>query len=199
MAAYHARVNCPLGVIVSSNMRSVDHVEINGLRARGFRACRRLAARGARRLARRHPCGEGSRALLAMALASAWPDDGRKMSVADAERSLSLCEGWKVQRCRRRPSGCATASPPMATWNRCSTRPATRRPPPTRSSTSAYGPSGFGGGRLMRQCCAVGRARRTRNLNAAPCRCARIIRAYRVAGSRRLLVLVDKHSRPSMS
>ena len=40
-----------------------------------------------------HPCSEGSRALLGMALASAWQEDGREMTVGDAERLLaSLCE-----------------------------------------------------------------------------------------------------------
>ena len=82
-----------MDVIVSNNMRSVDHVEINGLvrEAFGHNAGLLLVADDA--LLAAHPCGEGSRALLAMALASAWPDDGREMSVADAERLLaSLCE-----------------------------------------------------------------------------------------------------------
>ena len=82
-----------MDVIISNNMRSVDHVEINGLvrQVFGRNAGLLLAADDA--LLEAHPCGEGSRALLAMALASAWPDDGREMPVAEAERLLaSLCE-----------------------------------------------------------------------------------------------------------
>ena len=82
-----------MDVIISNNMRSVDHIEINGLvrEAFGRNAGLLLAADDA--LLAAHPCGEGSRALLVMALASAWPDDGRELTAADAERLLaSLCE-----------------------------------------------------------------------------------------------------------
>ena len=82
-----------MDVIVSNNMRSVDHVEINGLVREAFGRNAGLLLVADDALLAAHPCGEGSRALLAMALASAWPDDGREMSVADAERLLSsLCE-----------------------------------------------------------------------------------------------------------
>ena len=82
-----------MDVIVSNNMRSVDHFEINGLvrEVFGRNAGVLIAADDA--LLEAHPCGEGSRALLVMALASVWPDDGREMTVGDAEGALaSLCE-----------------------------------------------------------------------------------------------------------
>ena len=79
-------------VIISNNLRSVDHVEINGLvrQVFGRNAGLLLAADDA--LLAAHSCGEGSRALLVMALASAWPDDGREMAVGEAEHLLAdLC------------------------------------------------------------------------------------------------------------
>ena len=82
-----------MDVIVSNNMRSVDHIEINGLvrEVFGRNAGFLLAADDA--LLEAHPCGESSRALLVMGLASAWPDDGREMTVGEAERLLArLCE-----------------------------------------------------------------------------------------------------------
>ena len=82
-----------MDVIISNNMRSVDHIEINGLVREVFGRNAGLLLTADDALLEAHPCGEGSRALLVMALASAWPDDGREMTVADAERLLaSLCE-----------------------------------------------------------------------------------------------------------
>ena len=82
-----------MDVIVSNNMRSVDHFEINGLVREMFGRNAGVLLVADDALLEAHPCGEGSRALLVMALASAWPDDGREMTVGDAERVLaSLCE-----------------------------------------------------------------------------------------------------------
>ena len=82
-----------MDVIVSNNMRSVDHFEINGLVREVFGRNAGLLLVADDALLEAHPCGEGSRALLVMALASAWPEDGREMTVGDAERLLaSLCE-----------------------------------------------------------------------------------------------------------
>ena len=81
-----------MDVIVSNNMRSVDHFEINGLVREVFGRNAGLLLVADDALLAAHPCGEGSRALLVMALASAWPDGG-EMTVGDAERLLaSLCE-----------------------------------------------------------------------------------------------------------
>ena len=81
-----------MDVIVSNNMRSVDHFEINGLVREVFGRNAGLLLVADDALLEAHPCGEGSRALLVMALASAWPD-GADLTVGDAERLLaSLCE-----------------------------------------------------------------------------------------------------------
>ena len=82
-----------MDVIISNNMRSVDHVEINGLVREVFGRNTGLLLAADDALLAAHPCGEGSRALLVMALASAWPDDGREMGVGDAEHLLvGLCD-----------------------------------------------------------------------------------------------------------
>ena len=82
-----------MDVIVSNNMRSVDHFEINGLVREVFGRNAGLLLVADDALLAAHPCGEGSRALLVMALASAWPEDGVELTVGDAERLLaSLCE-----------------------------------------------------------------------------------------------------------
>ena len=82
-----------MDVIVSNNMRSVDHIEINGLVREVFGRNAGLLLVADDALLAAHACGEGSRALLVMALASAWPDDCRELNTGEAERRLaSLCE-----------------------------------------------------------------------------------------------------------
>ena len=82
-----------MDVIVSNNMRSVDHIEINGLVREVFGRNAGLLLVADDALLAAHACGEGARTLLVMALASAWPDDGRELNIGEAERLLaSLCE-----------------------------------------------------------------------------------------------------------
>ena len=82
-----------MDVVVSNNMRSIDHFEINGLVRQTFGRNTGLLVTADDALLEAHPCGEGARALLAMALASAWPNDARRMALDDAETVLrSLCE-----------------------------------------------------------------------------------------------------------
>ena len=82
-----------MDVVVSNNMRSIDHVEINGLVRQTFGRNTGLLLAADDALLEAHPCGEGSRALLAMALASAWPDDAQHMTLEDAETVVgSLCK-----------------------------------------------------------------------------------------------------------
>ena len=82
-----------MDVIVSNNMRSIDHVEINGLVRETFGRNAGLLIAADDALLEAHACGEGSRSLLVMALASAWPDAGGRMGIGDAEGVLdSLCE-----------------------------------------------------------------------------------------------------------
>ena len=82
-----------MDVVVSNNMRSIDHVEINGLVRQKFGRNTGLLVAADDALLEAHPCGEGSHALLAMALASAWPDDAQQLTLDDAETVLrSLCK-----------------------------------------------------------------------------------------------------------
>lgn len=81
-----------MDVIVSNNMRSIDHFEINGLVREVFGRNAGLLVAADDALLEAHSCGEGSRALLVMALASAWPDDACRMTIGDAEVALAeLC------------------------------------------------------------------------------------------------------------
>ena len=81
-----------MDVIVSNNMRSIDHFEINGLVRGTFGRNAGLLVAADDALLEAHPCGEGARALLAMALASAWPDDAPRMTIDAAEAALTdLC------------------------------------------------------------------------------------------------------------
>ena len=81
-----------MDVIVSNNMRSIDHFEINGLVREVFGRNAGLLIAADDALLEAHGCGEGSHALLVMALASAWPDDARRMTIAYAEPLLGdLC------------------------------------------------------------------------------------------------------------
>ena len=81
-----------MDVIVSNNMRSIDHFEINGLVREAFGRNAGLLVAADYALLEAHPCGEGSRALLTMALASAWPDDAARLTVGDAAELLGgLC------------------------------------------------------------------------------------------------------------
>ena len=81
-----------MDVIVSNNMRSIDHFEINGLVREVFGRNAGLLIAADAALLDAHAYGEGSRALLVMALAAAWPDDGRHMATADADVVLGeLC------------------------------------------------------------------------------------------------------------
>ena len=81
-----------MDVIVSNNMRSIDHFEINGLVRETFGRNAGLLVAADDALLEAHPCGEGARALLTMALASAWPDDTADLTVGDATDVLGdLC------------------------------------------------------------------------------------------------------------
>lgn len=82
-----------MDVIVGNNMRSIDHVEINGLVREAFGRNSGLLIAADDALLEAHACGEGARSLLAMALASAWPDADRHMTIGEAEGVLGrLCE-----------------------------------------------------------------------------------------------------------
>lgn len=82
-----------MDVIVTNNMASMDHREINHLVREKFGMNSGLLVAGDDALLQAHQGAEGSRRLLTLALASAWPEDGRPMDVGEAEEALlRLCE-----------------------------------------------------------------------------------------------------------
>ena len=82
-----------MDVIVTNNMASMDHREINHHVREKFGFNSGLLVTGDEALLQAHQGSEGSRRLLTLALASAWPDDGRPMDVGEAQDALQrLCE-----------------------------------------------------------------------------------------------------------
>ena len=84
-----------LGVdlIVTNNMKSIDHFEVNDLarRAMGRNSGVLVAADDA--ITRAHAGGEASDKLLEVAMASCWPDEGSPLPLDTArERLLALCD-----------------------------------------------------------------------------------------------------------
>ena len=83
---------CGVECVVTNNMASLDHREVNGLvsEVMGRNASFVLTADDAMLDAHAH--GESSRRLLGMAMASCWPDGGREMTVDEAHDRLGrLC------------------------------------------------------------------------------------------------------------
>ena len=119
-------------MIVSNNMCSVDHIEINGLVREVFGRNAGFLLAADDTLLEAHPCGESSRALLVMGLASAWRDDGREMTVGEAERLLaSLCERLDGATMPRSGSSSTISSGESPSPSRSSTSPTRMRMPRT--------------------------------------------------------------------
>ena len=79
-------------IIITNNMRSIDHFEVNAVATAHFGRNSGLLVTADNALLSAHPSGEASRHLLATALASSWPDHLRPLDVAEAKLVLDgLC------------------------------------------------------------------------------------------------------------
>lgn len=83
---------CGADVIVTNNMRSIDHFEVNAVAMAHFGRNSGLLVTADNAMLAAHPSGEASRHMLATALASSWPDDLRPLDMVEAKSVLdSLC------------------------------------------------------------------------------------------------------------
>ena len=79
-------------IIITNNMRSIDHFEVNAVATAHFGRNSGLLVTADNAVLSAHPSGEASRHLLATALASSWPDHLRQLDVAEAKLVLDgLC------------------------------------------------------------------------------------------------------------
>ena len=80
-------------VVITNNMNTINHYEVNDLMARKTGRNTPVVVTADKAILDAHAGGEASRALLTTALASAWPDDGRPLSTGESHRLLTaLCE-----------------------------------------------------------------------------------------------------------
>ena len=80
-------------VVVTNNMNSINHYEVNDLMARKTGRNTPVLVTADKAILDAHAGDEAARALLITALASAWPDDGRPQSIEESHRMLrALCE-----------------------------------------------------------------------------------------------------------
>ena len=77
-----AGVDC----VVTNNMRSIDHYEINELVARSMGRSAGIVVEADRALLQAHSGGDSSRQLLLLAMASNWPQPEEYLSIDDAHR-----------------------------------------------------------------------------------------------------------------
>ena len=79
-------------LLVTNNMKSIDHFEINDLARRALGRNAGLLVTADDAITRAHAGGEASSKLLEIAMASCWPDGGVPLSLDAAhERLLALC------------------------------------------------------------------------------------------------------------
>lgn len=79
-------------VIITNNMRSIDHFEVNAVAMAHFGRNSGLLVTADNAMLSAHPSGEASRHLLVTALASSWPDHLRPLDMAEAKSVLDgLC------------------------------------------------------------------------------------------------------------
>ena len=81
-----------LDCVVTNNMASIDHQEVNHLVTRTMGRNASFVRTADDAMLEAHPGGEASRELLTTAMASCWPDNGVAQSIDDAhERLERLC------------------------------------------------------------------------------------------------------------
>ena len=73
---------CGLDIIITNNMTSIDHFEVNDWLRRHMGRNTGLLVTGDDAMLQAHSSGRASRQLLALALASAWPLDGAELDDA---------------------------------------------------------------------------------------------------------------------
>ena len=79
-------------VVITNNMRSIDHFEVNAVATAHFGRNSGLLVTADNAILSAHPGGEASRHLLVTALASSWPDHLRALDLEEAKLVLdSLC------------------------------------------------------------------------------------------------------------
>ena len=84
---------CGLEIIITNNMTSIDHFEVNDWLRRHLGRNTGLLVTGDDAMLQAHSSGRASRQLLALALASAWPLDGAELDDAGVIDLLErLCE-----------------------------------------------------------------------------------------------------------
>ena len=78
-------------LLVTNNMNSIDHEEVNGLLAQQWGLNHDLLITADNALLTAHRCGEASRTLLTLFLAATWPADKPHLSVAECADTLKRC------------------------------------------------------------------------------------------------------------
>ena len=78
-------------ILVTNNMNSIDHEEVNGLLAHRWGLNHDLLATADNALLTAHRCGEASRTLLTLFLAATWPADKTDLTVAECADTLKRC------------------------------------------------------------------------------------------------------------
>ena len=79
-------------VVITNNMRSIDHFEVNAVATAHFGRNSGLLVTADNAILSAHPWGEASRHLLVTALASSWPDHLQELDLEEAKLVLdNLC------------------------------------------------------------------------------------------------------------
>ena len=80
---------CGVDYVLTNNMKSIDHHEVNNLVAKTMGRNFGLVVTADNALLQAHPGGEASRELLTVALASVWPDGGVELDLDDVGKRLT--------------------------------------------------------------------------------------------------------------
>lgn len=85
-------VGAGVQMVVTNNMASIDHLEVNALARAVVKSNENIIASADDALLTTHVGGEGSRHLLTMFVASSWPDQGtRSMTMSACHEHLTRC------------------------------------------------------------------------------------------------------------
>lgn len=78
-------------ILVTNNMNSIDHEEVNGLLAQQWGLNHDLLVTADNALLTAHKCGEASRTLLTLFLAATWPAEKAELTIAECADTLKRC------------------------------------------------------------------------------------------------------------